>query len=239
MKTKSKNLSRKKCSLCKGDVCIHEHGEKRTDTSQAIPDMAEQTMDLLEKLLKERENNPEEILQLASRSDLRVPYGLKFQVGMDAFCLTAAVGHTEGMRRFLEAGKSPNDACAADGSTPLMLATQNRHVEAMEILLSYGADTTYLNTDGNTALILAIRTGDAKVVNTLWSYREQVDINHRNREGLTILHSAVEKRWETCVKIILSCGADVNSITDVRVPTYKPVLYSTALTVPLTCIYCI
>lgn len=63
-------MSRKKCSVCKGDVCIHEHGEKRTDTPQAIPDMAEQTMDLLEKLLKERENNPEEILQLASRSDL-------------------------------------------------------------------------------------------------------------------------------------------------------------------------
>lgn len=41
-----------------------------TDTLQAIPDMAEQTMDLLEKLLKERENNPEEILHLASRSDL-------------------------------------------------------------------------------------------------------------------------------------------------------------------------
>uniref|UniRef100_A0A8W8KIH8 MYND-type domain-containing protein n=1 Tax=Magallana gigas TaxID=29159 RepID=A0A8W8KIH8_MAGGI len=72
MKTKSKNLSRKKCSLCKGDVCIHEHGEKMTDTLQAIPDMAEQTMDLLEKLLKERENNPEEILHLASRSDLEV-----------------------------------------------------------------------------------------------------------------------------------------------------------------------
>lgn len=70
MKSKTKNLSRKKCSLCKGDVCIHEHGEKRTETLQAIPDMAEQTMDLLEKLLKERENNPEEILQLASRSDL-------------------------------------------------------------------------------------------------------------------------------------------------------------------------
>lgn len=32
---------------------------------------------------------------------------------MDAFCLTAAVGHIEGMRRFLEAGKNPNDACAA------------------------------------------------------------------------------------------------------------------------------
>lgn len=41
-----------------------------TETPQAIPDIAEQTMDLLEKLLKERENNPEEILQLASRSDL-------------------------------------------------------------------------------------------------------------------------------------------------------------------------
>lgn len=70
MKSKAKNLSRKKCSFCKGDVCIHEHGEKRTETPQAIPDIAEQTMDLLEKLLKERENNPEEILQLASRSDL-------------------------------------------------------------------------------------------------------------------------------------------------------------------------
>lgn len=40
---------------------------------------------------------------------------------MDAFCLTAAVGHIEGMRRFLEAGKSPNDACAAVSTRDLII----------------------------------------------------------------------------------------------------------------------
>lgn len=58
---------------------------------------------------------------LPDHFDLRVPYGLKFQVGMDAFCLTAAVGHIEGMRRFLEAGKSPNDACAAVSTRDLII----------------------------------------------------------------------------------------------------------------------
>lgn len=61
------------------------------------------------------------ITVLPDHFDLRVPYGLKFQVGMDAFCLTAAVGHIEGMRRFLEAGKSPNDACAAVSTRDLII----------------------------------------------------------------------------------------------------------------------
>lgn len=34
--------------------------------------------------------------------------------------------------------------------------------------------------DDNNALMLAIKTGDSKVVNTLWPHRSQVDINHRN-----------------------------------------------------------
>ncbi|XP_061166604.1 uncharacterized protein LOC133175505 [Saccostrea echinata] len=203
MKLKSKKTSKKKCLLCEGDVCFHEQGETMTEKQQTIPNIAEQTIGMLEKLLKERENNPEEILKLASRNDL-------FQVGMDPFCLTAAIGHTEGMRRFLEAGRNPNDSCMADGSTPLMLAAQNRHVEAIELLLSYGSDVSSLNSEGNNSLMVAIKTGDAKVVNTMWPQRAQVDINHRNKTGHSMLHFAVEKRWETCVKVILSCGADVN-----------------------------
>lgn len=38
---------------------------------------------------------------------------IKFQVGMDPFCLTAAIGHIDGMRRFLEAGKNPDDTSMA------------------------------------------------------------------------------------------------------------------------------
>lgn len=36
-------------------------------------------------------------------------------------------------------------------------------------------------------MMLAIKTGDAKVVNILWPYRTRVDINHQNKVSLTVL----------------------------------------------------
>ena len=76
MKSKVKKTS-KKCSVCVGHICVHERGETMTEKQQTIPNIAEQTMDMLEKLLKERENNPKEILRLASRNDLVIVFVLK------------------------------------------------------------------------------------------------------------------------------------------------------------------
>ena len=76
MKSKVKKTS-KKCSVCVGHICVHEPGETMTEKQQTIPNIAEQTMDMLEKLLKERENNPNEILRLASRNDLVIVFVLK------------------------------------------------------------------------------------------------------------------------------------------------------------------
>ncbi|KAJ8303203.1 hypothetical protein KUTeg_019599, partial [Tegillarca granosa] len=67
-----------------------------------------------------------------------------------------------------------------DGNTPLMLATQNRHLEMVELLLNHSADVTAVNSDGNNSFMIAVRTGDAKLVNIIWAYRGTLDVNHRN-----------------------------------------------------------
>lgn len=70
MKLKAKKANKSSCLLCEGDVCVHVQGDTRTQKQQSIPNIAEQTINMLEKLLKEKERDPEEILKLASRNDL-------------------------------------------------------------------------------------------------------------------------------------------------------------------------
>ncbi|XP_060073765.1 uncharacterized protein LOC132553531 [Ylistrum balloti] len=192
----------KKCKQCKGDICIHETS-KQKESLPFGPSIAEQCMDILDKLLKDKEGTPEDILKLATQDQL-------FQIGMDPLCLVAAMGNVDVMRRFLDAGSNVNVRSSADASTPLMLAAQNRHTEMAELLLKHGADVTAVNMEKNNSFCIAVRTGDAKLVNALWPYRGSLDINHANSEGQTALHFAAEKLWEACVGFLLTNGAQIN-----------------------------
>ncbi|XP_071172887.1 uncharacterized protein [Mytilus edulis] len=199
----------RKCKQCKGPCKGHpcendgppDETEKHSENEHAS---ADQSMEVLGNgLLIKKDDFPEEIFKLATKEQM-------YQLGMDPICIVAAMGHLDGMRRFVEAGTNSNDKRSTDGSTPLMLATQNKHLEVVELLLKHSADVTAVNKENSNAFMVAIRTGEAKLVNTIWPYRGNLDINYQNNLGNTALHIATDKCWDVCVQFLLSNGANID-----------------------------
>ncbi|KAL5021848.1 hypothetical protein ScPMuIL_001003 [Solemya velum] len=81
----------------------------------------------------------------------------------------------------------------------------------MELLLQNGASVNEETPDGDNALMVAVMTGDAKVLNAIWHYRGNALLNAANEMGETVLHSAAGKNWDSCVNFLLSNGADPNA----------------------------
>ncbi len=71
--------------------------------------------------------------------------------GNTALHLAAQRGSLDVMRELLEA-KAPVDVPNHEGITPLMMAANNNHVEAVKLLLKYGADASKQDFTGRDAL---------------------------------------------------------------------------------------
>ncbi|KAL8619415.1 hypothetical protein ACOMHN_011766 [Nucella lapillus] len=96
------------------------------------------------------------------------------------------------------------------GLTPLSMAAAVGHVDGTRKLLEAGAAVDDKSSEGNNALMIALRHGDVRAVNSLWPHRKSLDINHANNDGFTALHLAAERKWESCVQFLIQYGADVN-----------------------------
>jgi serine/threonine-protein phosphatase 6 regulatory ankyrin repeat subunit B len=101
------------------------------------------------------------------------------------------------------------NARAANGATPLGLASNEGHLEAVRELLVIGADMELRDVDGETPLFAASCEGHLPVVQELLLRGAAVDV--RDLDGFTPLILTSQEGHHEVVAALLKGGADVNA----------------------------
>jgi len=104
------------------------------------------------------------------------------------------------------------NATLGDGSTVLMGATKNGHLESVTALLAAGASPNAQTADGTTALLVAAQTGNAEIVRAL--LKAGATVNGRKKNGGTALIDAASDGHVDAVRALLEGGADANLMQD-------------------------
>ncbi|KAK6174412.1 hypothetical protein SNE40_017694 [Patella caerulea] len=177
--------------------------EETSQEKQTKSTLFDASLEALDQLF--RESSAEDILKLGPRPEL---------LGMTPLAMAASVGNVEAVTKLLAADADVNEKSNLD-ATALMQVTRSKNLDIAELLLKSGASLTQTNVDGDNAFMLAVSTGDAKLINMMWPYKDNLDINHHNRMGNTALHLAAEKKWDTCIQFLLQNGSDVNKQNNV------------------------
>jgi uncharacterized protein len=124
----------------------------------------------------------------------------------------AAAGDAERVRTLLAADPSLRDAGAADGWTPLHLASHFRQTSVIDVLLAHGADVNAVsrNADANAPLHAAVAGGaDTTIVSRLVAAGARV--NHRQSGGFTALHEAAALGNADVARLLLAAGAQADA----------------------------
>ena len=96
-----------------------------------------------------------------------------------------------------------------NGMTPLMIATQNSHVQLVEVLIQAGADVnTFNSVTGDTSLIYASDSGQSSCMQKLLEYNAKVNIHGKN--GDTALICAARNGHDKCLQVLIDTGANLN-----------------------------
>lgn len=122
------------------------------------------------------------------------------------FFEAAKAGDVAALTSELAAGAAV-DARSPEGYTALIYAAYHEHLDAVNFLLTKGADPCAEDGKGNTALMGTLFKGYDDLSGVLLS---KCDVNHRNREGQTALMYASLFGREQIAKQLLAKGADKN-----------------------------
>merc|ERR1711922_52713 len=86
------------------------------------------------------------------------------------------------------------------------MGTANRNKEIVDLLLKYGANYDIQDKNGDTALIIAVKTGNVDIFNKLIVHG--ADMEKRNRQDKTALFISVFLLDIEIAEILLKNGAD-------------------------------
>ncbi|OQE39856.1 hypothetical protein PENCOP_c006G07555 [Penicillium coprophilum] len=136
----------------------------------------------------------------------------KYDDGCSTLCGAAQSGSIQLMQLFLDKGVDINSRCSYDSiddQTALSHAFSNNSTEALQFLLSKGADPDIQDEFGNTLLCDAARAGDEALATDL--IHRGVRVNIKGNLGSTPLHYAIEGGSINIVKLLLDVGAKLNA----------------------------
>lgn len=97
-------------------------------------------------------------------------------------------GDTDAMEKAYDEGADPNDKTQRSGYQPIHLAAAIGHIEALRLLIKYGADVDAQTNEGVTPLHYAANHGDVLVTNMLLSAKAKPDLG--DNHGFVALHFA-------------------------------------------------
>ena len=126
----------------------------------------------------------------------------------------AGMGDVAGIKEALDdmgMGDDAMDQSADNGMTPLMLASHENAVEAVEFLLLRRADPKLKSSSGCTALTVAVDRklpGAGDVVKKLVDAK--ADVNAKTSQGLAAIHKACNLGIEDAITALIAGKADVN-----------------------------
>jgi ankyrin repeat protein len=120
----------------------------------------------------------------------------------------SAVGDAARLRQLLADDPSRVNAFAADGFTPLGLASFFGHPEAVRLLLERNADPNLASANAQRVAPLhsAVAGGKVEIVRELLA--RGADVNARQDLGFTALHGAAVEGGEETIRLLLDHGAD-------------------------------
>ena len=102
------------------------------------------------------------------------------------------------------------DAKNTNGSTTLMVATNDSKDDVVKALIDHGADVNITDKNDWTPLMCAAKKGDLRIVQALLS-APHININSKNTSGSTALMVAIENTRDEVVKALINKGANVNA----------------------------
>ncbi|XP_059158977.1 ankyrin-3-like [Physella acuta] len=97
-----------------------------------------------------------------------------------------------------------------NGDTPLHISAGKGFTDICRLLLAKGCDINALNDDGDTPLMAAVQpSGSIELIHLLLE-QDNVDIDHKNKNGVTALMKAFEDGHKDVVNLLLNFGATLD-----------------------------
>jgi hypothetical protein len=93
------------------------------------------------------------------------------------------------------------------GTTALMRASQEGHVEISRVLVTAGVDVNRRNHEGMNALMLASQRGHSEIV--LLLIKANAVMDEQTAQGSTALMLACKRGHEKCVEVLVTMGAEI------------------------------
>ncbi|XP_063791938.1 histone-lysine N-methyltransferase EHMT1 isoform X2 [Pseudophryne corroboree] len=156
-------------------------------------------------LMEASENNHLETVKYLVKAGALLD--LKDSEGSTCLHLAAKKGHFE-VVKYLLTNEQMDVNCQDDGGwTPMIWATEYKHVELVKLLHSNGADINIRDNEENICLHWAAFAGSVEIAETLLA--SKCDLRAVNIHGDSPLHIAARENRYECVTLFLTHGAEV------------------------------